>query len=107
MSSISENNNKKNIVYIDSELSEIIPKFIENRNKDIIKIKEALGMNDFQTIRILGHNMKGSGGGYGFDYISEIGKLLQFAAESNDSEQIMKCVDELDTYIKNIEINYK
>jgi len=102
-----ENYNEKYLVILETEIMELIPTFIDNRRKDIIAIKEAIKSNDYETIRMLGHNMKGSGGGYGFNYISEIGKALQEAAESKNIQEANKWVDELEVYMQNVKIEYR
>jgi HPt (histidine-containing phosphotransfer) domain-containing protein len=99
--------NKKIVVYIDPELEELIPGFFENRRNDIKTIQEALIKGDYEKIKILGHCMKGSGGGYGFDGISRIGDLLEQAAEKQDSEEIQKGLNQLLTYLEKVEIVYK
>lgn len=50
-------------VEIDESLKHLIPGFLENRRKDIEKIRLALGQAEFPTIQTLGHRMKGDGGG--------------------------------------------
>jgi hypothetical protein len=53
---------------------------------------QALEKQDFETIRILGHTMKGTGGGYGFDTISEMGRALEEAAKTQDTQAIYRGV---------------
>jgi DNA-binding NarL/FixJ family response regulator len=59
------------VVKIDRDLEDLIPGYLEKRLADVTSIREAAGKNDFEMIRVLGHTMKGSGGGYGFDRITE------------------------------------
>ncbi|MEW9669009.1 hypothetical protein [Ammoniphilus sp. 3BR4] len=56
--------------------------FLENREKDIAILKEAMKNEDFELIRSIGHSMKGFGSGYGFDLISLIGKDFEQAAKN-------------------------
>ncbi|MBI5361281.1 MAG: Hpt domain-containing protein [Planctomycetes bacterium] len=102
-----QNSNIKIIVHVDAELEDIVPGFMENRRKDIKSILEALKGGDYETIRILGHSMKGSGGGYGFDAITEIGASLEQSAKDKNTENIRKKVDELSTYLENVEVKYE
>lgn len=103
-----ENLNKKHVeVHIDEELKELIPGYLKNRHKDIESITEALKNDDFSTIQTLGHSMKGSGGGYGFDLISEIGKKLEQAAKDKSRETITACLTELKDYLDHLEIVYE
>ena len=95
------------IVYIDSDLWEIVPGFLDNRRDDITTIDGAVGAGDFETIRVLGHDMKGSGGGYGFDGITDIGRSLVQAATDQDQSEIRKLVQELVDYVERVEVVYE
>jgi HPt (histidine-containing phosphotransfer) domain-containing protein len=96
----------KVVVHADPEIADLIPKFLDNRQKDIVAIELALAQNDFQTIRLLGHSMKGAGGGYGFDGVTEIGKNLEEAAIEENSDGIRKGIVELAEYLRNVEVIY-
>lgn len=98
--------NKKIIIHVDSDLEDLIPGYLENRRKDIEPIIEALKQSDFETIRILGHSMKGSGAGYGFDAITDIGNSLEQASLNKDSAEVQKQVGKLALYLGQIEIVY-
>jgi len=96
----------KILVRVDPDLLDLIPGFLDNRRKDISAIQEALARGDFETVRILGHSMKGAGGGYGFDAITDIGAALEQAAKNADRDEIRKQIDELSTYLDRVEVMY-
>jgi len=96
--------NKKIIVRVDKDLAEIIPVFLENRQKDCKSIQEALEKGDYETIRILGHSMKGVGGGYGFDAVTDLGASIEQAAKNKDAAEINNLIDELMTYLDRVEV---
>lgn len=96
----------KILVRIESDLKDLIPGYISNRYNDIKNIRAALEKGDYETIRILGHSMKGSGGGYGFDTITEIGRAIEQAAKEKDDESIKHKTEELGDYLKSVEIIY-
>lgn len=98
---------KKNIVYVDAELEPIIPRFLEIRQEDIRNIRKALEEKDYATITRIGHTIKGSGGGYGFDAVSEIGKTIEMAGETADPETIEKMTNHLSDYLATVEIIYE
>jgi len=100
-------NLEKIIIQVDPELEDLIPGFLENRQKDIKSMEEALKDNDFDTIRRIGHIMKGTGAGYGFDAITEIGTVLEQFAKEKNIEEIKKKIDELSLYLKRIEVRYE
>jgi HPt (histidine-containing phosphotransfer) domain-containing protein len=53
------------VIHADKDLEDLIPEFLDNRRSDVESIRGALANDDYETIRVLGHSMKGSGGGYG------------------------------------------
>lgn len=98
---------KKIIIYADPEISDLIPGFLENRQKDIKTISEALGKKEYDTIRLIGHSMKGSGAGYGFDDLSDMGKALEEAAEKKGARSIQKELVKFEAYLKNVQVVYQ
>lgn len=94
-------------VHIDSSLEEIIPGFLENRRRDVQTLKTALQQNDFKAIRVLGHRMKGDGGGYGFDAISTIGDGMEQAAAREDRNAIQRHTEELIDFLARVTVLYR
>ena len=94
-------------IKIDKDLKPIIPQFLENREEDIEKINNYLKEDNYEKIEIIGHSMKGSGGGYGFEKITEIGEKIEKAAKSEDKEKINEQIEKLNKYLKELEIIYE
>ena len=65
---------------------------------------DALDRGDFATVESLGHGMKGAGGSWGFQGITDIGAALEQAAESADTDASRKWVGELSRYLDRVEI---
>ncbi len=95
---------EKIVVKVDSEIADLIPGFLQNRQKDIKNIISYLEEGNFEQIERLGHGMKGSGAGYGFDGISEIGKSIEVAGKRKDVEGIKKGIEDLKDYLDRVEI---
>jgi HPt (histidine-containing phosphotransfer) domain-containing protein len=66
-------------------------------------MKEALDRADFQTVIILGHNLRGSGGGFGFQALTDIGAGLEQAAEARDVAVSREWVGELSSYLDRVQ----
>lgn len=101
-----EQNRDRIVVQVDPDIEELIPEFLQRRHTDIAAISDALKKGDYETIRILGHSMKGSGGGYGFDAISDIGRRLEQAAKDKHLEEIHKQTKALSDYLERLEVTY-
>jgi HPt (histidine-containing phosphotransfer) domain-containing protein len=94
-------------VHIDQELAEIIPSYLENRRKDIVQLTDLLAKDNFETMRVLGHRMKGSGAGYGLDEVSIIGAAMEQAAHSRQPEVLATLIQDLARYLERLDIVYK
>ena len=98
---------EKIVVNIDIDLEDLIPGFIENRQKDILKLEQAIEEQDFETLRSIGHNLKGVGGGYGFHEMTTLGAAIEEGAKENNLENIDENIKKLSHYLANVEINYQ
>lgn len=93
-------------VTVDADLKDLIPGFLERRREDVSKLRAALDAPDLETLRVTGHSMKGTGGGYGFEGLSEIGAAIEVAAKSGDLDAVRTEVDRLVDYLARVEIRY-
>jgi signal transduction histidine kinase/DNA-binding NarL/FixJ family response regulator len=89
-------------ITVDEELSEMLPKFIANLRRNPAAIDSALERGDFDSVRILGHNMKGTGSSFGLPQIDRIGDDLERAAIDLDIESVRKIEAELVDFLKAI-----
>ena len=101
---MSENNI---IVHIDIDLEDLIPGFLDNRQKDIQKLEQAVENQDFETLRSIGHNLKGVGGGYGFHDMTILGAAIEESAKENKLDIVNENVKKLSHYLSSIEIIYE
>ena len=103
------NRNAANVItlYIDQGLEEIVPGFLENRRRDVQTLETALQQNNLVQIRIIGHRMKGDGGGYGFDAISMMGAALEHAAAREDRDAIRRHTAELIDFLARVTVVYR
>jgi HPt (histidine-containing phosphotransfer) domain-containing protein len=95
------------VVVIDKDLEDLIPGYLENRRQDMDSILSALERNDFEGIRSVGHKMKGSGGGYGFDGITEIGRDIEAAAKNAIKQDIREQTERLRDYLDRVKIIFQ
>ncbi|MBA5865124.1 MAG: Hpt domain-containing protein [Nitrospira sp. CR1.3] len=94
-------------VSVDPDLEEIVPVFLENRRREVATLRTAFAGDDLKTLRLLGHRMKGDGGGYGFDAISEIGEVLEQAAIRKDRRVIGQQIEKLDDFLTRVDVVYR
>ncbi|MEL6343080.1 MAG: response regulator, partial [Myxococcota bacterium] len=89
---------------IDTELRALVPLFLDDRRDNITALMHALEEGDAETIRRLGHMMKGNGAAYGFNEITTLGRQLEIAGTANDLKGAAKLTLALETYLDTVEI---
>jgi CheY-like chemotaxis protein/HPt (histidine-containing phosphotransfer) domain-containing protein len=92
------------LVKVPEGVEEAVPLFLEMAREDLQNLGDALRKADYARIRFIGHDLKGSGGGYGFDGVSVIGKLLEDAAKRSDPDDAGRQIAALAEYLDRVEV---
>ena len=90
-----------------SRLSAIVPKYMNNIRRNPAAVAAALARGDFDAIRSLGHNMKGTGSSFGLPQISEIGGELERAAKEQNADAVRTVTDQLVHFLDSVEVRYR
>lgn len=83
----------------DFDLDALVPQYLALCRRDLVALQASLEKLDFEGVRILGHNLKGSGGAYGFPYITELGARLEQAAKITDDSAMRSGIAELKAFL--------
>lgn len=83
---------------IPPELADLAGEYLENRRRDAIALLRAARSGDLADARQRAHRMKGSGAGYGFPRVSELGASIEGAARSGDVAAIEHWAGMLSAY---------
>ena len=84
----------------DDEWAEMQEMYINHTSKELKNIKENLDSAAFDSLRTFGHNIKGSGGMYGFNEITIRGAAIESAAMNENLEDIKSHLDALEVFLK-------
>lgn len=95
------------VVYVDDELADLIPEFLENRRRDVEQIARLVREERYNELSRLGHTMKGVGGSYGFPAISDIGQGIEEASAHGDGEMIATLRERLAAYLAAVTIRIR
>ena len=95
------------VVYVDEDLADLIPEFLENRRRDVEQITQLVQEGKHEELTRLGHMMKGSGGGYGFTEISEIGQGIEEAGTRGDLQAITTLCERLAAYLAAVTVKVR
>ena len=84
----------------EDEWAEMQEMYINHTSKELVSIMDNLETNSFDSLRTFGHNIKGSGGMYGFNEVTEIGAVIEAAAKDEDMALIKSNLKDLDLCLK-------
>ena len=86
-----------------AKLADHIPDFLRDCRQNVTDMLMALDTADFKTVAFIAHNMRGSGGGYGFPTITNIGAALELGARGGDQASSRMWIGELSSYLGTID----
>jgi HPt (histidine-containing phosphotransfer) domain-containing protein len=84
----------------DFGMAELIPQYFALCRRDLLSLGAALEKKQFEDVRVLGHNLKGSGGAYGFPELSEIGSRIETAGTEKDEAVARQGVEQLEFFLR-------
>ncbi len=91
-------------VSVESWLKPVVGGYIQKLRGDVATLRAAVDQGDYAIVRTLGHQMAGTGGGYGFDPITEIGSALEQSALAGDAARMRTGIEDLDRYLKAVRV---
>jgi HPt (histidine-containing phosphotransfer) domain-containing protein len=91
---------------VERSILDLIPAFLHNRRREVESLRQALAVGDFELVRHVGHRMRGVGGSYGFDYISQLGRRFEHCARERDADLLVELVGEYADYLSTVQIEY-
>ncbi|MBI5844381.1 MAG: response regulator [Deltaproteobacteria bacterium] len=92
------------LAWVNPDLEELAPQYLKTLAKSADTMMVCLGSSDFDTVRTLGHRMKGEGNAFGFEAISRLGAVIEDAAARKNSQKISDYVEKLRDFLTRVEI---
>jgi signal transduction histidine kinase/DNA-binding response OmpR family regulator len=84
---------------VSEQVRALIPQYLASKAQQIEEARASLASRDFGPIRRFGHNLKGTGRGYGFPPIEEMGREIERAAIEADAARIASQLDALHRFV--------
>ncbi len=97
---------EKIIAKVDRDLEDLMPLFWSSREEDLAGLAKGIRETNFDALRAIGHDMKGTGSSFGFHRVSEIGDQIETAALAGDLPTIQAQLAMFQDYMARVEINY-
>jgi CheY-like chemotaxis protein len=94
---------KAESVYVDPDLADLIPAFLESLRKQAASVPDLLSRGQIGEVCKLGHNWKGTGGLYGFAAVTKYGKQIEEVAKQGDVVAAEKLASELLVWLNRVD----
>jgi CheY-like chemotaxis protein/HPt (histidine-containing phosphotransfer) domain-containing protein len=95
------------VVQIDQDLSDLVPGFLARKREDARAVLAAVEHGDAEAIARLGHKMKGEGGSYGLDAVTDLGRELEQAGKDGNFNAARRLGRDLMNFLERLEIVYR
>jgi hypothetical protein len=89
---------------VEPRLVGLVPGFLENRRRDLERMREALRAGDLAAIRDVGQNIRCFSRVYGLDELTTLGEEIHRAAEERSTLRILHLQGRLAEYLSRLEI---
>ena len=93
-------------VEVDPDIADLVPQFLENREKDLLSLQELIVSKNASSISQLAHKIKGSAAGYGFEELSQIAASMEIAAKEENFILIQKLYKDAQDYLASVDVVY-
>jgi HPt (histidine-containing phosphotransfer) domain-containing protein len=82
-------------IIVSESMAHLFPAYLARVAEMAVEIEKHIREGDLGSVFIIGHNLKGTGGTYGFDALSRLGGQIELAAQAGDTLQIKALADYL------------
>lgn len=95
-------NSESPLGQIDPVVRGLLPGYLERRDAELVTFNALLASEDFDQIRTMGHNLSGSGGAYGLQELTEIGRRIETAAKERDGNALGNEFERLALFLQSV-----
>jgi HPt (histidine-containing phosphotransfer) domain-containing protein len=92
------------MVSVDSDLAALIPDFLQSIRDQIPHLSELLRDDNYVDIQKIGHSLKGVGGGYGFQGITDLGAQIEQSARNSQHDGVEIGIADLQDYLARVKV---
>lgn len=90
----------------DPEFQELIRQYVQFLTNSVEEVNNNLAAHDFLKVQKFGHNLKGSGGGYGLHEMSRIGQQIEESAKDYNYEALKNLIVKYQIELKKAQEKY-
>lgn len=82
----------------------VVERYLDNCRASLLSLKNALERSDYESARVFGHRLKGTGAAYGFPQLTEAGASIERAAAAHNAREIQQQAGALQAYLESVDV---
>lgn len=90
------------VVQVEPDIADLVEGFLDDWRLTASGMEALLDAGDFSKLSVIGHNLKGSGAGYGFAELSRVGRVIELAAKKIEHRDLRAGIQELTAYLASV-----
>lgn len=94
-------------VSIEKDLEALVQRFLARKREDLDSARIALAAGDYETIRRIGHDLKGAGEGFGFPELSAFGAALERAAIVRNERALGEQLAAVEQFLSRLRVTFR
>jgi HPt (histidine-containing phosphotransfer) domain-containing protein len=94
-------------VSIEKDLEALVQRFLARKREDLDSARIALAAGDYETIRRIGHDLKGAGEGFGFPELSAFGAALERAAIARNERALGEQLAAVEQFLSRLRVTFR
>jgi HPt (histidine-containing phosphotransfer) domain-containing protein len=94
------------VVWLEKDLEQLVKRFLHRKESEMQRLHAALTAADYESIRSIGHDLKGAGEGFGFPELSILGAKFELAAKAHDAELLRVHIATMERYLKRLQVHF-
>ena len=93
-------------VRVEKDLEALVHRFLARKREDLDRVRIALAARDYETIRRIGHDLKGAGEGFGFPELSAFGAALERAAIARNERALGEQLAAVEQFFSRLRVTF-
>jgi HPt (histidine-containing phosphotransfer) domain-containing protein len=94
-------------VSIEKDLEVLVQRFLVRKREDLGSARIALAAGDYETIRRIGHDLKGAGEGFGFPELSAFGAALEGSAIVRNERALGEQLTAVEQFLSRLRVTFR
>ena len=91
-------------VRVPSMLRDLVPWYLTHSTETLFEMERAVAAQDFASVQLAAHGLKGSGGSYGMSHLTELAAAVENAARSSDTARMSKGIAAMKEYLASVDL---